>query len=267
MIFEPKKRIISHDENKRLVSIFAEEENKVKYYRNCDEMYTIVPHYNYYDGRESKTIMKQIYNEELKDFDLYDINFLDFKITNNCFEGYDYEELLWKYLNFGNSPKVLHVVSARDPKYLQIFLETFFPILHSESSYLMVELWTIGLICWLADKGKYIDLFLDKEWDNFCNLINESVVVKNKVHLEIHNVLPVTPNNLHSYIKNNITNDFKFDITKLQIVDYHLIVSNSHAYYVNVKCDDEIYLENFDIQFYNPFADRDHSEEEPNKHV
>ena len=73
MIFEPKKRIISHDENKRLVSIFAEEENKVKYYRNCDEMYTIVPHYNYYDGRESKTIMKQIYNEELKDFDLYDI--------------------------------------------------------------------------------------------------------------------------------------------------------------------------------------------------
>ena len=50
MIFEPKKRIISHDENKRLVSIFAEEENKVKYYRNCDEMYTIVPHYNYFDG-------------------------------------------------------------------------------------------------------------------------------------------------------------------------------------------------------------------------
>ena len=228
MIFEPKKRLIKHDENKRLSVIFSKD--TVKYYRNCEDMYTVVP---YVKNNIETNIKSFIFNDEIKDFDLYDINFLDFKITLNCFDDTFYEDILWKYLNFGNSPKVLHVVSGKR-----------------------------------ADKGvhSHPDMFLDKEWNIFCELLND-FEINNKVHLEIHNVLPETTKNANLHIKNNIKNDIKFDLKKFQIVDFHTIVSNNEAYYVNLKCDDEFFLKTPNIIFYNPFADRKGYKIEDDDHI
>ena len=65
---------------------------EVEYYRNCSDI---------------------LVNKELIDFKFEDINFLDFKLSEHCFEVEDYEDILWRYLNFGTKKKVLHLTNTQ----------------------------------------------------------------------------------------------------------------------------------------------------------
>lgn len=215
MIFEPKKRIVAHDDHKRLCSLVWQ--GKIKYYRNCNDIYTVKnlgkePFINEYgkwavSDEPWKKVMT--FNDEYKNFNINQINFLDFKLTTNCFENYVYEDFLWKYLNFGEEKKLLHVVAD----------------MHKSS----------------------IDLFHEPEWKYFCELLREFDVNK-CVHLEIHNV---TQN-----LDFNIKEDLNFDYNKFEIIDLHIIHSNTKAFYMNIKCHDEVFIENHNFIEYNPNADR-----------
>ena len=102
-IFEPKQRIAKCDPDARLCTIYFD---KIKYYQNCDDMF----HYKSLDENPQKKFLT--FNDEYINFDLKDINFLDFKLTEGCFDKNEYEDFLWKYLNFGitsSPPLVVHI--------------------------------------------------------------------------------------------------------------------------------------------------------------
>ena len=187
MVFEPKKRLINHDENKRLCTII-QNNREVEYYRNCSDI---------------------LVNKELIDFKFEDINFLDFKLSEHCFEVEDYEDILWRYLNFGTKKKVLHLTNTQ------------------------------------------YDIFHLIEWNIFCEFVN-SFEIKNQVQLEIHNRVETKFNNINL----NLHQIKKINSSKFQIVDFHTIVSNNLAFYVNLKCDEQYFTENYSIIEYNPYADR-----------
>ena len=190
MVFEPKKRLIKHTENKRLCTLVFD--GTLKYYRNCIDIHK---------------------NKELEIFDINNINFLDFKLTKNCFKNLKYEDLLWKYLNFGENDKVLHVVNDR--------IRT---------------------------------LMISEEWFIFCDLINQFSIL-NSIQLELH----IQDHNYfekEEQVSKNLELLKKCSIDKFSIVDLHIIVSNKEAYYINVKCDNECFLNNPSMIKYDPKADR-----------
>jgi len=195
-VFEPKKRLIKADENKRLAIIVADnDKTKVKYYRNCSDIYVDENH--------------NVFNKELENVNLNKINFLDFKLSENCFNE-EYQDILWKYLNYGEKIKQLHVVNT------------------------------------------HLNLFKSNSWNTFCEFINDFGVL-NKIHLEIHNVR-------YQNKKTNLIHDIdqikKINFNMFEIIDYYVVLSNYEAIYVNLKCENNLFIDNFEIIKYNPKSDR-----------
>ena len=62
--------------NKNDISFY----DKIKFYQNCDDMF----HYKSLEENPQKKFLT--FNDEYINFDLKDINFLDFKITVGCFD-------------------------------------------------------------------------------------------------------------------------------------------------------------------------------------
>ena len=197
-VFEPKKRLIKADKNKRLAIIVSDnDETRVKYYRNCSDIY--VDNSNH------------VFNKELENINLNKINFLDFKLSKNCFNE-EYQDILWKYLNYGEKTKQLHVANTN------------------------------------------FNLFKSNSWNSFCEYIND-FGVSNKIHLEIHNILWEYQNEKPDLI-HDIDQIKKINFDMFEIIDYYTVLSNYEAIYVNLKCENDLFFDDFEAIRYNPKSDR-----------
>ena len=201
MIFEPKKRLIRHDEKRRICTENVNE--KISFYKNCSD----IPDYPL--------------NKKNINFNL--INFWDFKISEECFKNPAYESLLNYYLTSVDDKRVLHVVNH--------------------------------------------NTFELNEWYEFINIIND-IDIKGQVHMEIH----YYNYNLKKLLE--LTSFFnmieKIESKKFEIIDLHLNFSNSKAYYVNLKCHEDILsspiTHDSDFMIYNPNATRVKSIDVHHKH-
>ena len=212
-IFETKQRIAKCDPDARLCTIYFD---KIKYYQNCDDMF----HYKSLDENPQKKFLT--FNDEYINFDLKDINFLDFKLTEGCFDKNEYEDFLWKYLNFGMKKKVLHVSQSNQKN------------------------------CEMRDTGRRRTKIFDlRDYHVFFNIIS-NCDINNDVHLEIFDV---TTDKIES-INQNVNLMKKFDLSNICVIDFYNISSNNTASYVNLKSYEKTFFNNFEIIDYNPYADR-----------
>ena len=177
-------------------------------------------HYKSLDENPQKKFLT--FNDEYINFDLKDINFLDFKLTEGCFDKNEYEDFLWKYLNFGMKKKVLHV---------------------SQSNQKNGEMRDTG-----RRRTKIFDL---RDYHVFFNIIS-NCDINNDVHLEIFDV---TTDKIES-INQNVNLMKKFDLSNICVIDFYNISSNNTASYVNLKSYEKTFFNNFEIIDYNPYADR-----------
>lgn len=151
-IFHPKQKIIKHDPLKRLATVVSNQ--SVKYYRTCDDIFARVPLEN------DPTIFKRVFNEELKNFDLKDINFLDYKLSIDCFCE-EYEDLLFKYLNTGEKRKQLHISNEVNDLFLNDEWSQFVDLINAFGAQNEIHLEIFNIlysnVIWAIDYRQFVD--------------------------------------------------------------------------------------------------------------